>query len=834
MTNSPPKLRPDLTIIEQRLAGDVISVVKDPITGEFFRLGEAERFIAQQLDGSTPVEVVRQRVEEKFETSLPRETLDQFIKTLEKGGLLENGKSRKKPSRPPRIRGTLLMQRVRFCDPDRLFNRIIGRIGFFFTPYFVVLSAALILFSMGVAITNWEDVRGDVARLFQISSLPLAFFTFFLVITAHEFAHGLTCKHFGGEVHELGFLLVYLQPALYCNVSDAWLLPEKSKRLWIGFAGPYFELFLWAIATLVWRVTDVETSINYMAFVVMTTSGVKTFFNFNPLIKLDGYYLLSDYLEIPNLRRKSFNYVGSRIRKLVGSLDSRFDGITLRQRRIFLAYGLTASIGSFSLLGFAVVKLGGYLIQNEQPMAFMFFAGLLGTKFRRRFRNLFSKASSASDMDDDFDSGGIVDARSDGDVPETGDAPKTQDVPQTRAEPEPRAAANAPVARPSRSKEPSKEPSKRRKKAVVWLKRALVAVALAGIVTPILFFGHGELKIRGQFNVLPIHNADVRAEVEGIIEEIYVDEGDEVKAGDMIARLSDRELRAELQKTEAEIAQNQAKLALLETGPSPEEIDVAKAAVGRAEEGLAYGSNRLVRDKALFGQNLLSAKDFEDTQERAATAASDLNEAKSKLKLLLRGSRPEDIVATKANIAWSETQRRFLEEQIKLAKVLSPITGIVATPSVQLKEMKHQLIKKGELIAKVYDIKTITAEIVVSEKDIGDVKVGEPVLLKARAQPEETFKGTVTAIATVAQINSSSSSGIFSSAGQAPSGATSFSRANVNPKTVLVTTRIDNSALLLKPEMTGQAKIFCGRKRILDLVTRRIARTVKVEYWSWW
>ena len=107
-------------------------------------------------------------------------------------------------------------------------------------------------------------------------------------------------------------------------------------------------------------------------------------------------------------------------------------------------------------------------------------------------------------------------------------------------------------------------------------------------------------------------------------------------------------------------------------------------------------------------------------------------------------------------------------------------------------------------------------------------------MLKARAHPDQTFRGTVTAIATVAQINSSTSSGsIFSSAGQAPSGTATFSRANVNPKTILVTTRIDNSALLLKPEMTGQAKIFCGRKRIFDIVTRRIARTIKVQFWSW-
>ena len=140
MTVSPPKLRNDLTISEQRLAGDVVSIIKDPLTGNFFRLGEAERFIADQLDGATAVEVVRQRAEAKFATTLPQETLNQFVKMLEKGGLLESGAGREKALRRQtrRIQGNLLYQRVRMCDPDRLFNWLIGRIGFFFTPYFML------------------------------------------------------------------------------------------------------------------------------------------------------------------------------------------------------------------------------------------------------------------------------------------------------------------------------------------------------------------------------------------------------------------------------------------------------------------------------------------------------------------------------------------------------------------------------------------------------------------------------------------------------------------------------------------------------------------------
>src|SRR5262249_25651903 len=157
----------------------------------------------------------------------------------------------------------------------------------------------------------------------------------------HEFAHALTCKHFGGEVHEMGFMMMYLQPAFYCNVSDAWLFPEKSKRLWVDFAGPYFELFLWALATLTWRLTDGDTGIHHAALVLVAITGLRTFLNFNPLIKLDGYYLLSDYLGMPNLRKRSFAYVGGLLRRIGGRKPSAVE-VSARERRIFLLYGTTA------------------------------------------------------------------------------------------------------------------------------------------------------------------------------------------------------------------------------------------------------------------------------------------------------------------------------------------------------------------------------------------------------------------------------------------------------------------------------------------------------------
>ncbi|HMJ57802.1 MAG TPA: hypothetical protein VK467_01620, partial [Gemmatimonadales bacterium] len=290
MLASPPKLRSDLTVSRQQTADGPRCVIKDARAGRFFRFGELEQFIAEQLDGETPLDVVRQRTEARFAAALAPESLAGFVRSLEKSGLLEGEGQDPGARARGRVRGSLLYLRFRLLDPDRLFDRLVRRVHFCFTPSFLIVSSALIIFAAALSIVGWADIRGDLSRLYRLSSIPLFLLISLGLATVHEFAHGLTCKRFGGEVHELGFLLIYFTPSFYTNVSDAWLFPEKSKRLWVGLAGPYIELVFWALATLAWRVTDVDTWINYAALLVMTLSGLKTLFNLNPFIKLDGYY----------------------------------------------------------------------------------------------------------------------------------------------------------------------------------------------------------------------------------------------------------------------------------------------------------------------------------------------------------------------------------------------------------------------------------------------------------------------------------------------------------------------------------------------------------------
>jgi multidrug resistance efflux pump len=289
-----------------------------------------------------------------------------------------------------------------------------------------------------------------------------------------------------------------------------------------------------------------------------------------------------------------------------------------------------------------------------------------------------------------------------------------------------------------------------------------------------------------------------------------VDEGDSLAQGAPIARLSDRDYRAQLQQTLAQTQEQGAKLRLLQAGSRPEEIELARTLVAKAQERLKYARSRLDIDSKLYTDRLLSLRELQQSQEGVAIFADELQEAQGKLSLLLAGSRREEIEAVEAEIARLAVQEKLLESQIERLLVTSPIAGVVTTH--RLKEKIGQAIKKGELLTTVHQLATVTAEIAVPEKEIADVKLGQRIVLKARAWPGKNFTGTVTAIAPIANLDSN------------PQGQRVF----------LVTTQIPNDSHLLASEMTGNARIYCGQAPIIELLTRRLARYLRVEVWSWW
>ena len=141
-----------------------------------------------------------------------------------------------------------------------------------------------------------------ISSIFSLRNVGWLALSVVVAKTLHELGHALACRHFGGECHELGILLLVFLPCLYCNVSDAWMFDSRWRRVAVDVAGMYVELVLAAICTFLWWFS-VPGWFNSVCFNLMIVCSLNTLlFNGNPLLRYDGYYLLSDLLEVPNLR----------------------------------------------------------------------------------------------------------------------------------------------------------------------------------------------------------------------------------------------------------------------------------------------------------------------------------------------------------------------------------------------------------------------------------------------------------------------------------------------------------------------------------------------------
>jgi multidrug resistance efflux pump len=291
---------------------------------------------------------------------------------------------------------------------------------------------------------------------------------------------------------------------------------------------------------------------------------------------------------------------------------------------------------------------------------------------------------------------------------------------------------------------------------------------------------------------------------------VLVKEGDRVEAGAPLVRLADRDLRAEREQVAAEIAAQGARHRLLVAGARPEEIAVAQSAVGKAYERLKYAQGELDRESTLHARQLASLKELDEAREAVAVRAKELEASESSLRLLRAGSRREEIEAVAAELARLESRAHHLDDELARIQLVSPIAGVVTTP--KLEERIGEYVQRGDLVLEVHALETVTVEIAVPEQEISDVAVGQRADLKARAFPGRTLEGVVTAIAPV---------------------VTKPVQEYVE-RTVTVTTRLENRDGLLKPQMTGTAKIRCGERRLLELLTRRLAGYLRVEFWSLW
>jgi putative peptide zinc metalloprotease protein len=319
------RLRPDLQITEQRYEGKTYHVVKDPVCLRYYRFNRQEYYVFSLFDGRHTMEEIKGRFEDEFKPHrLEYHDLEGFARQLVTAGLVQHeavgtGKHlferRAKQRRLRRMAAisSVLYWKIPVFDPDRILNWMFKYLWWIFTTPFFLLSVGLMLAAVvhvAMHFQTFYDKLPQYQEFFAFRTMLYMWISLGVVKVIHEFGHGLSCKAFGGECHEMGVLLMCLSPALYCNVTDAWTIADKWKRIIISFAGIYVELIIAALSTFVWWYTPHLPEVNNIALCLMTLCSVSTFvFNANPLMRFDGYYIMADWLEIPNLRDRANRFL---------------------------------------------------------------------------------------------------------------------------------------------------------------------------------------------------------------------------------------------------------------------------------------------------------------------------------------------------------------------------------------------------------------------------------------------------------------------------------------------------------------------------------------------
>ena len=351
--------RTDLSSRRAYYLGQSYWIVKDPVGLKYYRFQDEEYFILQNLDGTKSLEAIKEEFEAEFPPQkITLEEIQSFVGQLHQCSLIVAGVpdqghellKRCKKRRRKEVLGAcsnVLAIRFKGVDPNRFFDMALPYVRWMFHPFVLCCCLALMLSALlliGIEFDHFRAKLPEFKQFFGPGNLVLLSITLFFTKVLHEFGHGFSCKVLGGECHELGVMILVLTPCLYCNVSDSWMLPNKWKRAGIGVAGVFVECTLAAICTWIWWFTN-ENMLHYICLNIMFLSSVSTIvFNINPLLRYDGYYILSDILEIPNLRQKATKVMSQKAQEWFLGMETQEDPFLPKRNQVWFALFTIASV----------------------------------------------------------------------------------------------------------------------------------------------------------------------------------------------------------------------------------------------------------------------------------------------------------------------------------------------------------------------------------------------------------------------------------------------------------------------------------------------------------
>ncbi|MDG1339434.1 MAG: peptidase M50 [Paracoccaceae bacterium] len=337
----------------QMFRGEAFVVLCDRVTGHNLRLTERAQELWQLFDGRRTLNDIWEHLMRRPAIAPSQGELVEWVMQLVGTGLilsdheldpiyLSDRTNKRRSSTMEQRFASPLAIKIKLFDPSWLVRKTYPLVGMMFTPFGGLVVAAVLLSALVLAVMNWEALfqSADQTILSQSGLLGLAL-AYPIMKGLHELAHCYALYRFGGQVREFGIMLLLFFPVPYVEASEATALPDKRARMLVGAAGILSELFIASIALMLWLQIEpgVERALLFNFVLIGSISTI--LFNGNPLLKFDAYFVLADYLEMPNLAQRSGEYLQDRFLSRILGLRSDVDP-RQGEARILGTYGTLA------------------------------------------------------------------------------------------------------------------------------------------------------------------------------------------------------------------------------------------------------------------------------------------------------------------------------------------------------------------------------------------------------------------------------------------------------------------------------------------------------------
>jgi len=403
-----PRIPPDVVFKEHIEDGKPVIRALVPGQDAMYRFQKPNWELAKLFDGNRSYEEIARLYSAQHGWEYSAEEVREFAAALEgdefwhktpqeKNALLmqKDAQKRRKALRAKKSKwGDLAEIAFPAVNPDRFLTWFHNRTSFVYTWWFTLFSFVLFGIMAAITIEYWGDIGRDTLHFFNFSQKTWADVGIFYVLALvagcwHEIGHGHACKHYGGRVPAMGFLLIYLAPAFYTDTTEGGIMGSRYQRMVIALAGVWAELYICAAATIIWWMSPPDTMLHSVAYMMMLLTGIAAvLINFNPLMKLDGYYIMTEILGLADLKENSTAYVSALLKNHIWNLPVEVPFVPRRWRFGYVAYALISGLYTYTVL-YIVARFVGNIFHNFDPdWSFVPELATAALIFRSRIRQL--------------------------------------------------------------------------------------------------------------------------------------------------------------------------------------------------------------------------------------------------------------------------------------------------------------------------------------------------------------------------------------------------------------------------------------------------------------